>query len=102
MLSSLGVVVEQHIDVVEEGAGLGFYPFALRIPELGLAVLAAAQAQALASPAEGELDGGEDLFIGLFGARLARYFHYQVKVNCKAAWPVLVRRSVQSWTETFI
>lgn len=71
----VGIAVEHVVDVVEVGAGLGLGPLALGVPVLGVYLLAAAQPQALARLAEGELDAGQAFFAGALSEELAGYFH---------------------------
>ena len=58
--------------------------------------LLAAQAQALARPAEGELDAGQAFLTGPLGEKLAGYFHGTGAVP-SAAWS-----SRQSWRVIFM
>jgi hypothetical protein len=74
-LGQIGVVVEHLVDVVGVGVGLVLDPAAAGVPILGVALLARAQAQALAGPAKGELDAAEARFACSLREELAGDFH---------------------------
>jgi len=71
----VGVALEDGVDVVEVGIWLGLGPLVLPVPVFGLHFLTTAQAQALAGPAEGELDAGQALFADALGEQLAGNLH---------------------------
>lgn len=67
------------IDVGAGRAGFGLEQLALGVPFFRVALLARAQAQALAVPAESELDAGQAAFTGPLGEELAGYFHWRAR-----------------------